>query len=122
MKEELKRLFALDNWSEFVDKNFKEYTRYFRDQYHDALKKFSQGIEKEHLRQAIDLCLENRTYSMVNLYDTYQYYQQEAELALPKVEVVSRLKGIPQEKKTFQVEKRDIGVYRALVNVSEARS
>jgi hypothetical protein len=58
---------------------------------------------------------------MANLYDTYQYYQQEAELALPKVEIVSRLRDIPQEKKAFQVEKRDIGVYRALVNASEVR-
>jgi len=118
LKEKLKKLFALDSWSEFVDKNFRMYTRYFRDQYHDALKKFSQGIEREHLKQAIDLCLENRTYSIANLYDTYQYYQQEAELALPKVKIVSSLRGIPQEKKEFQVEKRDIGVYRALVNTS----
>ena len=123
LKEKLKRLFVLDNWSEFVDKNFRMYTRYFRDQYHDALKKFSQGIEREHLRQAIDLCLENRTYSMANLYDTYQYYQQETQLALPKVKIISRLRGIPQEKKEFQVEKRDIGVYHALLNISpEARS
>jgi len=118
LKEELKRLFDLDNWSEFVDKNFRMYTRYFRDQYHDALKKFSRGIEREHLKQAIDLCLENKTYSMANLYDTYQYYRQEAELALPKVKIVSRLRGIPQEKKEFQVEKRDIGVYHTLVNAS----
>jgi len=118
LKEELKRLFILDSWSEFVDKNFQMYTRYFRDQYHDALKKFSQGIEREHLKPAIDLCLENRTYTMTNLYDTYQYYQQEAELALPKVKIVSRLRGIPHKKKTFQVEKRDIGVYHTLVNAS----
>jgi len=118
LKEQLKRLFALDSWSEFVDKNFREYTRYFRDQYHEALKKFSQGIEREHLIQAIDLCLENRTYTMANLADTYQYYQQEAELVLPKVKITSNLRGIPLEKKAFQVEKRDIGVYRALVNVS----
>jgi len=84
LKEQLKRLFTLDSWSEFVDKNFRMYTRYFRDQYNDALKKFSQEIEREHLGQAIDLCLENQTYTMANLYDTYQYYQQEAELALPK--------------------------------------
>ncbi|HUU51076.1 MAG TPA: hypothetical protein VMW81_08990, partial [Nitrospinota bacterium] len=121
LKEELKRLFTLDSWSEFVDKNFQMYTRYFRDQYHDALKKFSRGIEREHLKQAIDLCLENRTYTMANLYDTYQYYQQETELALPKVKIVSMLRDIPQEKKEFQVEKRDIGVYHNLVNASEAR-
>ena len=78
-------------------------------------------VEKEHLKQAIDLCLENRTYSIANLYDTYQYYQQEKELTLPKVKIVPNLRGIPREKKEFQVEKRDIGVYRALVNVSEAR-
>ena len=59
---------------------------------------------------------------MANLYDTYQYCKQEAELALPKVKIVPNLRSIPREKKTFQVEKRDIGVYRALVNVSEARS
>lgn len=57
LKEKLKRLFALDNWSEFVDNNFRMYTCYFRDQYHDALKKFSRGIEREHLKQAIELCL-----------------------------------------------------------------
>jgi len=118
LKEQLKRLFALDSWSEFVDKNFRMYTRYFRDQYHEALKKFSQGIEEECLKQAIALCLENRTYTMANLYDTYQYYQQEAELTLPKVNIGSNLRDIPQEKKEFQVEKRDIGVYRALVNAS----
>ena len=118
MKEQLKGLFGLDSWSEFVDKNFQMYTRYFRDQYHEALKKFSQGIEREHLKQAIDLCLENRTYTMANLYDTYQYYHQEAELTLPKVKIVSRLRDIPREKKAFQVEKRDIGVYHALVNAS----
>lgn len=122
LKEKLKRLFDLDSWSEFIDKNFRMYTRYFRDQYHDALRKFSRGIEEECLQQAIALCLENKTYSMANLYDTYQYYRQEAELALPKVNIVSRLRGIPREKKEFQVEKRSIGVYRALVNVSEARS
>ena len=94
------------------------YTRYFRDQYHDALKKFSRGIEEEGLKQAIALCLENRTYNMANLYDTYQYYQQEAELVLPKVKITSNLRGIPREKKAFQVEKRDIGIYRALVNAS----
>jgi len=94
------------------------YTRYFRDQYNDALKKISPEIEKEQLGKAIDLCLGNRTYTMANLYDTYQYYQQEAELALPKVEIVSRLRDIPQEKKAFQVEKRDIGIYHNLVNAS----
>lgn len=118
LKEKLKRLFALDSWNEFVDKNFQMYTRYFRDQYHEALKKFSQGIEREHLKQAIELCLENRTYTMANLADTYQYYQQEKELTLPKVNIGSNLRGIPHEKKEFQVEKRDIGVYRALVNAS----
>ena len=58
---------------------------------------------------------------MANLYDTYQYYQQEKELALPKVNIVSNLRGIPREKKEFQVEKRDIGVYYNLVNASEVR-
>ncbi len=44
-----------------------------------------------------------------------------AELALPKVNIVSNLRGIPREKKAFQVEKRDIGVYYNLVNASEAQ-
>jgi hypothetical protein len=55
---------------------------------------------------------------MTNLYDTYQYYRQEAKLVLPKVKIVSSLRGIPQEKRAFQVEKRDIGVYDNLVNAS----
>jgi len=50
-----------------------------------------------------------------------KYYQQEAELALPRVKIGSNLRDIPREKKEFQVEKRDIGVYHNLVNASEVR-
>jgi len=120
LKEKLKALFAIDSWSAFVEKNFQMYPRYFRDQYNEALKKFSSGIEREYLRRAVGLCLENRTYTMANLWDTYQYYRKESESpALEfRVKIDAGLKGIPREKKNFQVEKRDISVYHTLANAS----
>lgn len=121
LKEKLKDLFEIDIWDEFIEKNFGMYPRYFRDQYNEAIRKFSNGIKTKYLQQAIELCLENRTYSMANLWDTYQYYKREAELGDMNlgVKIDSRLRNIPPEKKKIQVEKRDIGIYLTLVNASK---
>ena len=121
LKENLKKFFTIEIWDEFVEKNFGMYQRYFRDQYNEAIKKFSNEIKTEYLQQAIELCLENRTYSMANLWDTYQYYKRETELSDMKlgVKIDSRLRDIPPEKKKIQVEKRDISVYLTLVNASK---
>ncbi|MBA3064885.1 IS21 family transposase [bacterium] len=124
LKDRLQKLFEIDSWSKFVEKNFQTYPRYFRDQYNEAMKKFCNGIDVDYLRQAINLCLENRTYTMANLWDTYKYFKQDGELPDVgfKINMEPKLRGITSEKKEFEVEKRDINVYHTLVNIPEVRS
>lgn len=119
LKEKLKELFSVPGWNEFADKNYEMYPRYFRDQYNEALKKFSEGIKVETLEQAVKFCLENHTLSIANLWDTYQYYKREMEsiASLPKLKIEAGLRGIPAEKRSITVQKRDIAVYRAAANV-----
>lgn len=118
LKEKLKGLFIVAGWNEFVDRNYEAYSRYFRDQHNEALKKFSGEIQTAVLEEAVKFCLENRTYTMANLWDTYQYYKKETELtvAQPKLNAEPGLRDISAEKRNISVEKRDISEYRAAVN------
>jgi len=113
LKEKLERRFPLDLWKIFIDKNYQAYPRYFRDQYNDAGRKFNGRVNMEYLKQALSICLDNGTYTMANLHDTYQYCKQEAELDIPKCKLTSTppLKQIPINKREFEVETRDVDVY-----------
>jgi len=117
LKEKLQRKFSLELWEIFVEKNYQAYPRYFRDQYSDATRKFQGQINIEYLKAALKICLDNRTYTMANLRDTYLYCKQEAELNIPECKLGSnpRLRNITIKSTTFDVETRDIGVYHDLV-------
>lgn len=122
LKEKLQCMFSLELWKVFIDKNYQAYPRYFRDQNSDAMKKFSYGINTEYLKQALKLCLDNQTYSMANLYDTYLYFKQEAELDIPDCKLGNNpaLKTMSGKNPVFQIETRKIEVYHNLI--TEARS
>ncbi|MBU0976067.1 IS21 family transposase [Patescibacteria group bacterium] len=117
LKSKLKELFQMESWNIFIDNNCRAFPRYFRDQYTEAVKKFSKGINQDYLQAAIELCLENRTYSMANLWDTYQYYKQEAEFNQPecKLKNIPELRDISRKNQDFHVEKHQISVYHSLV-------
>lgn len=122
LKEKLQCMFSLESWKVFIAKNYQTYPRYFRDQYSDAMKKFSNCINTKYLKPALKLCLDNQTYSMANLYDTYLYCKQEAKLDMPNCKLGNNpeLKTISGKNLIFQVETRNIEVYHNLV--TEARS
>ena len=117
LKEKLQRRFPMELWKIFIEKNYQAYPRYFRDQYSDANRKFSGQINMEYLKEALRICLDNRTYSMANLYDTYMYCKQEAELDIPECKLNSnpRLKNVSIRNTAFDVETRGIEVYHNIV-------
>ena len=120
LREEVEKLFGLENWKRFVEANFKTYHRYVRDQCFDAKKSFSEGVDEELLDRALQFCLEHKTNSMTNLADTYQYYKglTETEGGEDILEQLApQLKQVAQYKKDIRVSKRDIGVYKSLVSV-----
>lgn len=79
LEEKVRGYIAYPAWQQFVTKNHKTYSRYFRDQCMLAEKYFSQDMEDEHLHRAIDYCIENKTLSMKALYDTYRFYVREGD-------------------------------------------
>jgi len=119
MRNELMQWLPLENWRSFVELNFKNLSRYVRDQCLEAKRYFGGDIDIECLDRALEFCLEHKTYTMANLKDTYRYFQGISETGeediLSKLE--PQLKNVARYKKDIRVSKRDIGVYKSLVSI-----
>jgi hypothetical protein len=129
LKEEVYEMFGSEKWKVFLNRNFKRFSRYSRDQCIEAGKYFSKGksdsnpsnsnsIDQEILNKAIEFCLQNKTLSMSNLNDTYQYYLSMHKDA---VEYFGE-KGIKEMYNAFytyspiDVKKRDLDDYRKIAS------
>jgi len=117
LKEKLLSLVKITGWREFVTANYARYTRYFRDQYHVFMKSIAGDIQPVHLEAAVQFCLENGTFSMTELRDTYHHFCREAE---PGPEINPALflpveSHINPELRNLQVAKRDLAVYAAIL-------
>ncbi|MFA4926787.1 MAG: hypothetical protein WC524_09080 [Candidatus Aminicenantales bacterium] len=72
-------LFELESWKRFVERNFKRFPRYVRDQCLEARRFFAEKeIETEVLERALDYCVENDTLSLANLKDTYGHFERQS--------------------------------------------
>jgi hypothetical protein len=80
LKNDLCSRFHFKKWNLFVEKNFHAFRRYFQDQYQDFFRKATDLKDVTLLEKAVDYCLKNGTYSMSQLYDTYQYLLQGNKL------------------------------------------
>ncbi|MBU1077337.1 MAG: DDE-type integrase/transposase/recombinase [Spirochaetes bacterium] len=116
LKEEVKTYFELTEWEMFLEYNFTKFTRYVRDQCLQARKFFKdQHIDQEKLTQALSNCLENKSYSIKDLWDNYQYYFKSGlPEVLPKIDRIVNTKV--NARHVLEVIKPDIGVYQNLCN------
>ena len=73
LKEEVFGYFDIPDWKEFLERNFKKFNRYVRDQCLLARKYFqNQPIDDVVLLEAILNCMDSSSYSMKDLWDNYQ--------------------------------------------------
>jgi hypothetical protein len=119
MREEVLNRFALERWQQFVRENFKTFNRYVRDQCLEAQRRFGGEVNLECLDQALAFCLEQKTYSMANLHDTYQYYRGLSETREEDIlrNMAPQLKAVSRYRREIRVSKRDLGVYKSLISV-----
>lgn len=119
MKEEVLAQFPLENWKEFVCWTFKTHPRYVRDQCVEAGRRFTGNEDLQWLEKALAFCLENETYTMKNLLDTYSYYLNLSKN--PEEDILGKmtesLKQAARFRNKVRVEKRSIGVYKSLVTI-----
>jgi hypothetical protein len=122
LKNEVMGYFTLENWRIFLEANFKTLNRYVRDQCLEARKHFDdQDVDLEMLDEALCYCIENKTFSIANLYDSYRYFIEERRMGMAGGAVLQKLmirdgevKIIPE----LQVSKPDIEPYRDLFDIS----
>ncbi|MFH1941119.1 MAG: hypothetical protein ABIL68_03365 [bacterium] len=109
LKAVVRGLFTLDSWKRFVERNFKSFPRYVRDQCQEA-KRFFAGkeIDTGILEQALFFCHENDTPSFCNLKDTYVHFEKQSRL--PELVAVVREK-VPSRYKPVEVSHRSVCEY-----------
>ncbi len=111
LKEEVTGYFSFDVWKLFLDLNFKIFDRYARDQCLDARKHFrDQDINTAIFKRAVDFCIENQTYSMANLNDTYRHFL-EKERTHPAPPAVTIFKKKSRPLSAVDVSKPDLQPY-----------
>jgi len=77
LEREITELFDFEAWKIFIEKNHQTYSRYFRDQCLLAKKLFTEVSEPAIFEMSVDYCLQNSTYAMTALQDTYCYHLKE---------------------------------------------
>jgi hypothetical protein len=124
-KEEIISYFGIEEWKEFLGLNFKTFDRYTRDQCREARNHFKdKKTDEAVLKEAIQYCLENKTYSMKNLYDSYEHFKRQKDLIsqdvklqkLPSI-MVNRLIEVHKTgvKKDIEVSRPDTKAYEAIL-------
>jgi len=102
-------LFELEPWRRFVERNFRTFPRYARDQCLEAKRFFAEKeVDREILERALLYCLENDTPSFANLKDTYIHFERESRRSEP-VPVVE-IEGLSQYR-PLNVSQRSVSDY-----------
>ncbi len=109
-------LFDDKEWKIFVENTKKSFPRYCRDQYTLALNKFSKIEEMEIFQMSVSYCLENKTYGMKKLYDTYKYllkeHKEEQDIILG---AFNKMPLLINRASSVNVAKRPLRMYEALI-------
>jgi transposase len=122
LKNEVLGYFTLESWKAFLEFNFNTFGRYTRDQCLEARKYFSmEEVDPVMLDQALSYCIDNKTYSMANLNDSYHYFLEERKNGINKNSAVTSIKirnGVVRIVPELEVSKPDMEPYRSLVNTA----
>lgn len=110
LKSAVAGLFELESWRRFVERNFKTFPRYARDQCLEAKRFFAEKeVDPALLERALAYCLENDTLSFSNLRDTYVHFERESRQPEP-VSIVER-EGLSQYQ-PLNVSQRSVSDYQ----------
>ena len=101
--------FECEPWKRFVERNFKAFPRYGRDQCLEAKRFFAEKeVDLGILERALAYCLENETPSFANLKDTYIHFERESRRPEP-VSIVA-IEGLGQYQ-PLKVSQRSVSDY-----------
>lgn len=121
LKSYVIQMFDEEKWVLFVERNFKTFPRYVRDQCIEAKRYFcKEEIDIVVLNQALEYCLENNTLSFSNLNDTYAHFVVESQKLEEKIihhpnSII--IPGYQGGYKPLPVASRDLSAYKDLIAI-----
>lgn len=89
--EEMLALYQVAEWKEFLTRNRETFPRYFRDQITVYRRRFSSPVEMDFFRGALETCLVQNSFSMMDLYDTYEHLQREQKSKASGKEITAHI-------------------------------
>jgi transposase len=110
-KSETFFMFDFPEWKQFVDNNFSSYPRYVRDQCISCRKLFSPEMNKELLKEAIFLCIENKCNLFKDLKHACDSLLRERQLNQTGTQNICQ-KPVNRKYSSIQVNKRDLNIYQ----------
>jgi len=126
LKSDVMKMFDDEQWNSFVEKNFKAFPRYVRDQCIEAKRHFGdKEVDLIVLGRALQYCLENSTFSFGNLKDTYNHFgrelnrsqgSQEAAISRHPIVFLNPEYQGKHKHKPLPVASRDVKSYQAMIS------
>jgi transposase/DNA-binding transcriptional MerR regulator len=119
LKEALIKRVASPAWQSFVQRNYRRYQRYFRDQHEQITVLLDTGYDCDLLEKALELCADLDTPSAAGLKEAYAYVQGVAvdkhSDVLPSL--VQGIRTIKSDRLPPKVAKRDLSFYHSLISI-----
>lgn len=119
MKEKIISMNELPAWKLFIEKNYKRYNRYFRDQ-HSALQLYLKtNPDNAILEKALQFCLDNENYTAKNLEEAYYYMEGiETEHQLDILPaLLTGIKAIKRESQDVKIANRKLSYYTSIFSL-----
>ncbi len=108
-----------EDWKQFVQQNYTQFRRYYREQYH-RLEAFLKGEpETAILTKALALCLENEKVAARDLEEMYEYVKGIEQENLPDVmpKLLQGIRRIKTEYPDVTVAQRKLSAYSSLCSI-----
>ena len=119
LRDELLKKTSATGWEEYIQKNYRRYTRYFREQHSSLVKFLSGGYDVELLSKALLVCEETGGYSAMNLEEADAYVkgvnEDSHENILPKL--ITGIQAVKADSRNPKVVQRKLSYYSSLVSI-----
>ncbi len=117
--KKLKNRFSSNSWKQYVDQNYKKYSRYYRDQQRELYAFINSNPDDKLIAKTADLCIENGTLSARNFEESYLYVRSCETENYPDIlpQLLTGIKAVKHENKNIEVKKRDLSYYTSLVSL-----
>lgn len=106
-------------WQDFIEANYRHYTRYFRDQ-HMLFSGFLKNTRQQAVMgKALQFCLDSEKYSAGDLKEAYAYFDVVENEQQPDIlpDLLTGVKKIRRDSPDLKVQKRKLSYYTSLVSL-----